>query len=110
MGPSGLGYNGHVFRDAELWMFPPLLALQPAMARSMLDYRFKRLAQARQNAFSHGYRGAMFPWESASEGQETTPVWALTGPFQQHITADIGWAFWKYYQVTGDLAWLRKRG
>lgn len=110
MGLSGLGYNGHVFWDAELWMFPPLLALQPAIARSMLDYRFDRLAAARQNAFSHGYRGAMFPWESASEGQEATPVWALTGPFQQHITGDIGWAFWKYYQVTHDLAWLRERG
>ena len=110
MGLSGLGYNGHVFWDAELWMFPPLLALQPAIARSMLDYRFERLAAARQNAFSHGYRGAMFPWESASEGQEATPVWALTGPFQQHITGDIGWAFWKYYQVTHDRAWLRERG
>jgi trehalose/maltose hydrolase-like predicted phosphorylase len=110
MGLSGLGYNGHVFWDAELWMYPPLLALQPALARSMLEYRYERLDAARRNAFSHGYRGAMFPWESASEGQETTPVWALTGPFQQHITGDIGWAFWKYYLATGDKAWLRERG
>ncbi len=110
MGLSGLGYNGHVFWDAELWMFPPLLALQPGIARSMLEYRYQRLAAARQNAFSHGYRGAMFPWESASEGQETTPVWALTGPFQQHITGSVGWAFWKYYEVTQDKQWLRERG
>jgi protein-glucosylgalactosylhydroxylysine glucosidase len=110
MGLSGLGYNGHVFWDAELWMFPPLLALQPAIARSMLEYRFQRLEAARQNAFSHGYKGAMFPWESASEGQEATPVWALTGPFQQHITGCVGWAFWKYYQVTHDRQWLRERG
>jgi trehalose/maltose hydrolase-like predicted phosphorylase len=110
MGLSGLGYNGHVFWDAELWMYPPLLALQPGIAKSMLEYRFQRLAAARQNAFSHGYKGAMFPWESASEGQEATPVWALTGPFQQHITGCIGWAFWKYYEVTQDKAWLRERG
>lgn len=110
MGLSGLGYNGHVFWDAELWMYPPLLALQPALARSMLEYRWQRLDAARRNAFSHGYRGAMFPWESASEGQETTPVWALTGPFQQHITACIGWAFWQYYLATGDKEWLRERG
>jgi trehalose/maltose hydrolase-like predicted phosphorylase len=51
----------------------------------------------------------MFPWESASEGQEATPVWALTGPFQQHITGCVGWAFWKYYQVTQDKQWLRER-
>jgi protein-glucosylgalactosylhydroxylysine glucosidase len=110
MGLSGLGYNGHVFWDAELWMYPPLLALQPALARSMLEYRWQRLDAARRNAFSHGYRGAMFPWESASEGQETTPVWALTGPFQQHITACVGWAFWQYYLATGDKQWLRERG
>jgi trehalose/maltose hydrolase-like predicted phosphorylase len=110
MGLSGLGYNGHVFWDAELWMFPPLLALQPGIAKSMLEYRYQRLAAARQNAFSHGYKGAMFPWESASEGQETTPVWALTGPFQQHISGSVGWAFWKYYEVTQDKQWLGERG
>ena len=110
MGLSGLGYNGHVFWDTELWMYPPLLALKPEIARSLLEYRFQRLAAAKQNAFSHGFKGAMFPWESASEGQEATPVWALTGPFQHHITGCIGWAFWKYYQVTKDKRWLQDRG
>ena len=110
MGLSGLGYNGHVFWDTELWMYPPLLVLQPAIARSLLEYRFQRLEAARQNAFSHGYRGAMFPWESSDEGTEDTPVWALTGPFQHHITGCVGWAFWKYYQVTKDKVWLRERG
>jgi len=37
-------------------------------------------------------------------------VWALTGPFQQHITGCVGWAFWKYYQVTHDKIWLKERG
>ncbi|HEX5341082.1 MAG TPA: glycoside hydrolase family 65 protein [Duganella sp.] len=110
MGLSGLGYNGHVFWDAELWMMPPLLALHPELAKSMLEYRFQRLGAARENARNHGYKGAMFPWESASEGHEVTPVWALTGPFQQHITGCVGWAFWKYYQVTHDRQWLRERG
>ncbi|MEK6781485.1 MAG: glycoside hydrolase family 65 protein [Bacteroidota bacterium] len=110
MGLSGLGYNGHVFWDTELWMYPPLLALKPELAKSLLEYRFQRLDAAKQNAFSHGYKGAMFPWESASEGQEVTPVWALTGPFQQHISGCVGWAFWKYYQVTKDKQWLRDRG
>lgn len=110
MGLSGLGYNGHVFWDTELWMYPPLLVLQPAIAKSLLEYRFQRLDAARQNAFSHGYKGAMFPWESSDKGSEDTPVWALTGPFQHHITGCIGWAFWKYYQVTKDKTWLRERG
>jgi trehalose/maltose hydrolase-like predicted phosphorylase len=110
MGLSGLGYNGHVFWDTELWMYPPLLVMQPEIAKSLLEYRYERLDAAIQNAFSHGYDGAMFPWESAGDGSEDTPVWALTGPFQQHITATVGWAFWKYYQVTKDEEWLRTRG
>lgn len=110
MGLSGLGYNGHVFWDTELWMYPPLLVLHPQMAKSLLEYRYQRLEAARQNAFAHGYRGAMFPWESSADGSEDTPVWALTGPFQHHITGCVGWAFWKYYQVTRDKQWLRERG
>lgn len=109
MGLSGLGYNGHVFWDTELWMYPPLLLMQPGMARSLLEYRWQRLPAARKNAFSHGYRGAMFPWESSEEGSEDTPVWALTGPFQHHITGCVGWAFWKYYQCTQDKEWLQNR-
>lgn len=48
--------------------------------------------------------------ESAADGSEDTPVWALTGPFEHHITGCIGWAYWKYYQVTQDKVWLRERG
>lgn len=110
MGLSGLGYNGHIFWDTELWMFPPLLMLQPEIAKSLLEYRYERLEAAKQNAFAHGYDGAMFPWESAGDGSEDTPVWALTGPFQQHITATVAWAFWKYYEATGDKQWLADRG
>jgi trehalose/maltose hydrolase-like predicted phosphorylase len=110
MGLSGLGYNGHVFWDTEIWMYPPLLVLQPEIARSLLEYRFERLDAARQNAFSHGYEGAMYPWESADDGSEDTPVWALTGPFQHHISGDVAWAHWKYYQLTGNKKWLEEKG
>jgi len=110
MGLSGLGYNGHVFWDTELWMYPAMLMLKPEIAKSMLEYRFQRMEMARKNAFSHGYQGVMFPWESDLFGQEVTPVWALTGPFQHHITGCVGWSFWKYYQVTQDKQWLKERG
>ncbi len=110
MGLSGLGYNGHVFWDTELWMYPPLLLMQPEIARSLLDYRINRLDAAKANAKMHGFEGAMFPWESADTGSEQTPVWALTGPFQHHITGCIGWATWQYYLVSGDEAWLAEKG
>src|SRR5215813_4115273 len=89
MGLSGLGYNGHVFWDTELWMFPSLLVLHPEIAKSMVEYRYQRLEAAKRNAFANGFKGAMFPWESAETGVEETPVWALSGPFEHHITADV---------------------
>ena len=110
MGLSGLGYNGHVFWDTELWMFPSILVLQPEIAKSLIEYRYQRLEAARKNAFAHGYKGAMFPWESAETGVEETPVWALSGPFEHHITADIALAAWNYYCVTQDKEWLRQKG
>jgi trehalose/maltose hydrolase-like predicted phosphorylase len=110
MGLSGLGYNGHVFWDADLWMFPALLVMHPELAKNMIDYRFNRLNEAKRNAFSHGYKGAMYPWESAETGVEETPVWALSGPFEHHITADVALAAWNYYCVTQDTIWLREKG
>ncbi|MEI8073333.1 MAG: glycoside hydrolase family 65 protein [Bacteroidota bacterium] len=110
MGLSGLGYNGHVFWDAELWMYPSYLVLHPEMAKGMVEYRYLRLDAARKNAFNHGYKGAMFPWESAATGVEETPVWALSGPFEHHITACVGLAAWNYYCVSQDKDWLKERG
>ena len=110
MGLSGLGYNGHVFWDAELWMFPAILLLHPEMAKSMIEYRYERLKEAEHNAFAHGFKGAMYPWESAATGNEETPVWALSGPFEHHITADVAIAAWNYFAVTQDTAWLKEKG
>jgi len=110
MGLSGLGYNGHVFWDADLWMYPAMLMLHPELAKNMVEYRYKRLDAAKRNAFSHGFKGAMFPWESAESGVEETPVWALSGPFEHHITADVALAAWSYYNVTQDKEWLKEKG
>lgn len=110
MGLSSQGYNGHIFWDTELWMYPPMLLLNQDIARSMLDYRFDRLPAARKKAMAYGYRGVMFPWESDDSGEEATPTYALTGPFEHHITADIAIACWNYYCVTRDMLWLQREG
>jgi len=109
MGLSNIDYYGHIFWDSELWMLPPLMMLQPKLARSALEYRYNRLGSAKKNAQAHGYNGAMFPWESDNLGEESTPIWALTGPFEHHITAVVGIAFWNYYLVTQDQQWLANR-
>ena len=112
--PMGLstvtGYNGHIFWDTEIWMFPPMLMLNPGIARSFIDYRTDRLPKALQRAKMFGYQGAMFPWESDDSGEEATPTWCLTGTFEHHITSDIGVAFWNYYRVTKDKEWLQEEG
>jgi trehalose/maltose hydrolase-like predicted phosphorylase len=112
--PMGLSlqvpYNGHIFWDTELWMFPPLLMFNQDIARSLVNYRSDRLDPAKKRAINYGYQGAMFPWESDDTGEEATPPFALTGPFEHHITADIGIAFWNYYRVTQDKKWLIEKG
>lgn len=110
MGLSGNGYNGHIFWDADTWMFPALLLLHPELAKSMIDYRNDRLQAARRYALEHGYKGAMFPWESSDSGFEDTPVTALTGPYEHHISGCVAFAAWQYYCVTGDKEYLRMEG
>jgi trehalose/maltose hydrolase-like predicted phosphorylase len=110
MGLSDSGYNGHVFWDSELWMYPPMLCMNDGIARSMIDYRTDRLAAACRKARAYGYRGAMFPWESDDAGEESCPTWALTGPFEHHITADIAIGAWNYWCVTRNRSWLEDKG
>jgi len=110
MGLSSQGYNGHIFWDTELWMYPPLLVLNQDIARSLVNYRSDRLDVAKRKAINFGYKGAMFPWESDDTGEEATPAWALTGTFEHHITADVAIAFWNYYRVTKNKQWLTEKG
>lgn len=110
MGLSSQNYNGHIFWDTELWMYPPLLLLNKDIARSLVNYRSDRIEKAREKAINFGYKGAMFPWESDDTGEEATPAWALTGTFEHHITADVAISFWNYYRVTKNIEWLKERG
>lgn len=110
MGLSGNFYNGHVFWDAELWMYPSLLLTQPAMAKSCVAYRKRTIGPAQRRAAANGRKGAQYPWEAAYTGEEMTPTWAETRDFQLHITADVAIGQWWYYLVTQDLEWLRSDG
>ncbi|MBR1878616.1 MAG: glycoside hydrolase family 65 protein [Paludibacteraceae bacterium] len=110
MGLSGLGYNGHAFWDGETWMLPVLLMLRPQMAKMMLQYRFDRLPAAQTKAYLHGYKGAMFPWESADSGQEEVAPNNMYPSTENHVTADIAIAAWQYYCTTQDKQWLQEVG
>jgi len=118
-GLHGEGYRGHVFWD-ELFVLPLYVMRTPAIARSLLDYRWRRLDAARQAARSAGHPGAMFPWQSGSEGREETPE-RLYNPlsrqwiddvssWQRHVGLDIAYNVWQYYQATADTLWFATRG
>lgn len=117
---TGEGYRGHIFWDTEIFLFPFYLYSFPQVAKSMLLYRYQRLDAARQLAKENGYQGAMFPWESASSGKDETPDRAKdldgrvirihTGQKEHHITADIAYAFYHYYNITADEEFLAKCG
>lgn len=121
-GLSGEGYRGHVFWDTEIFMLPFFLHVFPDLARLQLRYRHYTLPGALRKAKENGYEGAMFAWESADTGDETTPtvggidfkskkpIPILCGEIEQHITADIAFAISHYLDVTGDQEFLEEYG
>jgi trehalose/maltose hydrolase-like predicted phosphorylase len=114
-GLHGEAYRGHIFWD-ELFIFPVLNLRLPSVTRSLLRYRYRRLPEARRAAELAGYRGAMYPWQSGSDGREESPRLHLNPrsgrwrPDPSHLAHHIGIAVahnaWQFYQVTGDLAYL----
>jgi trehalose/maltose hydrolase-like predicted phosphorylase/hydroxymethylpyrimidine pyrophosphatase-like HAD family hydrolase len=111
-GLTGPAYRGHVFWDSDVFVLPFLAATNPAAARAMLEYRLRRLDDARAAAAALGRAGARFPWESARDGFDVTPTHAhdhsgrvvaiRTGELEEHIAADVAWAAACYVDWTGD--------
>src|SRR5262249_3205567 len=111
-GLTGDAYFGHVFWDTEIYLLPFYIAVWPQAARALLMYRFHTLPGARAKARQIGCKGALYAWESADSGMETTPdsvtapdgkiVEILTGKMEQHISADVAYAVWQYWRATKD--------
>lgn len=111
MGLSARGfYNGHIFWDSEIWMYPALLVLRPCLARQMLDYRTDGLDAARRRPTPTAIGARCSPGKGMTGGEELRRPLPSTGPLEHHITADIAIASWNYYCVTQDREWLRREG
>ncbi len=118
-GLNGEAYRGHVFWD-ELYVFRYLTSRLPEITRELIMYRYRRLGEARAAAREAGYAGAMFPWQSGSDGSEETQVVhlnPLSGQWdpdlshrQRHVNAAIFYNVWHYHQATDDLDFLRDHG
>ena len=118
-GLHGEAYRGHIFWD-ELFIFPLLNFQFPALTRTLLNYRFRRLGEARWAAREAGFDGAMFPWQSGSGGREESQTLHLNprsgrwlpdnSRLQRHINLAIAYNTWQYFQVSDDVDFLRFRG
>ncbi len=114
-GWHGEAYRGHIFWD-ELFIFPLLNLRLPEITRALLMYRYRRLDAARANADTANYRGAMYPWQSGSNGREESqrlhynPKSGRWIPdhthLQRHVNAAIAFNIWQYYEVSGDMEFL----
>jgi trehalose/maltose hydrolase-like predicted phosphorylase len=119
---SGYGYRGHSFWDTEIFMLPFFTYTRPEIASNLLSYRWHNLPGARAKASANQFSGAQYPWESAGSGLEVTPTWVpyfadpsrlvriWTGDIEIHISADIAYAVWQYWQATGDDEFMAWRG
>ncbi|MCB1112875.1 MAG: glycoside hydrolase family 65 protein, partial [Chlamydiia bacterium] len=118
-GWHGEAYRGHIFWD-ELFIFPTLNFRMPEITQSLLKYRYRRLKQARLHAKEAGYKGAMFPWQSGSDGREESQVVHLNpksgrwhpdnSSIQRHVSAAIAYNTWRYYEATGNVDFLYTYG
>ena len=114
--------KGAIFWDTEIFMLPFFTHVFPAIARNLLLYRYHTLDGARRKAREYGYRGAFYAWESQDTGDDACTLFNVTDVFtnrpmrtyfrdkQIHISADIAYAFWQYFTVTGDVSIWRDGG
>jgi len=118
-GLHGEAYRGHIFWD-ELYILPLFNLHFPEVVKSVLMYRYRRLDAARAYAKEYGYEGAMFPWQSGSDGREETQIIHLNplsgkwgddySSLQRHVSLAIAYNIWNYYHVTGDLEFMEQYG
>ncbi|QCQ91137.1 glycoside hydrolase family 65 protein [Rhodococcus sp. SGAir0479] len=118
-GLHGEAYRGHVFWD-DVFVFPVLNMRLPELTRALLLYRYRRLPQARRLAAAQGLAGALFPWQSGSDGREETPR-VLFNPRsgrwmpdhsrrQYHVNLAVAYNVWHYWEATADLGFLAAFG
>ncbi len=118
-GLHGEAYRGHIFWD-ELFILPFYNIHFPKTARELLMYRYRRLQMAKDYAREHGYKGAMYPWQSGSDGSEETQIVHLNpvsgewgedhSSLQRHVSLAIAYNVWQYVNTTSDIDFLKKYG
>lgn len=114
-GLHGEAYRGHIFWD-ELFIYPFYNIHFPQITKALLMYRYDHLEAARQYAQKNGFKGAMFPWQTADDGKEETqevhynPMSGTWGPdyscLQRHVSIAVAYNVWEYFYLTQDMEFL----
>jgi trehalose/maltose hydrolase-like predicted phosphorylase len=118
-GLHGEAYRGHVFWD-ELFVLPVLTLRAPGLTRALMSYRYRRLPAARDAALACGLTGALYPWQSGSDGREVSQLIHLNplsgrwlpdvSHLQRHAGLAVAFTAWHYFEATGDLDFLEQEG
>jgi beta-phosphoglucomutase family hydrolase len=118
-GLNGEAYRGHIFWD-EIYILPFFNQHAPEISRALLMYRFRRLDAAREYARENGYRGAMYPWQTADDGKEETQIIHYnpkSGKWdpdlsrrQRHVSIAVFYNVWRYIHDTGDSDFMNSCG
>ncbi len=118
-GLHGEAYRGHIFWD-EVFVLPVLTLRAPGLTRALLSYRYRRLPAARDAALACGLAGALYPWQSGSDGREVSQLIHLNplsgrwlpdvSQLQRHAGLAVAYTAWHYYDATGDLGFLDDEG
>ena len=118
-GLHGEAYRGHIFWD-EIFVLPMMTLRAPGLTRALISYRYRRLPAARAGALACGLTGALYPWQSASDGSEVSQLIHLNplsgrwlpdvSQLQRHAGLAVAFTTWHYFEATGDLAFLQEEG
>ncbi len=118
-GLHGEAYRGHIFWD-ELFVLPFYNIHFPEVSKAMLMYRYRRLDKAREYAHEHGHQGAMYPWQSGSDGREETQVLHLNpvsgewgddySSLQRHVSLAVAYNIYQYFHTTEDIDFINNYG
>lgn len=105
-----LDMEGRFLYDADIWLVPLLVILKPDLVKSILEYRYAMLDEARRLAASYGFKGAKYPSMNDVLGYKNS-LWYSTVTYINYITTFmVGVNCWNYYRVTKDKTWLVERG
>ena len=107
-GLTGEAYNGNTFWDSEVYCLPFYLFNNPMAAKSILQFRYDTLPEARERAKALDCKGAFYPIATIS-GRECCDLWQHAS-LQLQASTGVAYGLWNYVHLTGDREFLFHEG